>query len=54
MFGWSKSSAGSWVIPIRSITARDRRLAGTVQDRISSRPRSSNPNASAARAASVA
>ena len=33
--GWSKSSPGDRVIPIRSMTARDRRFAGTVNETIS-------------------
>ena len=54
MTGWSKSPAGSRVIPSRSITLHERTLAGTVNETISSSPICPNPKASTARAASVA
>jgi hypothetical protein len=52
--GWSKSSAGSWVMPSRAITAWERVLGTEVNDTISSRSQTSKPKAKAARAASVA
>ena len=36
--GWSKSSAGSWVMPRRSMTLRERKFAGTVNETISCSP----------------
>ena len=41
--GWSKSSAGSWVMPSFCMTRWDRRLATVVNDTTSSRPRTSKP-----------
>ena len=45
---------GSWVMPSFSMTRRDLALRTVVNETISARPTSSNPYASAARAASGA
>ena len=52
--GCSKSPAGSCVMPSRSMTRRERTFSGTVNETISCNPSSWKPNATAARAASVA
>ncbi len=52
--GSSKSSAGSRFMPIRRITARERRLLTVVDATTSAGPRASKPKARHARAASVA
>src|SRR6202041_2241388 len=52
--GWSKSSAGLCVIPIFSITRRDLRFPGTVNDTSSEICKLSNASPTTARAPSVA
>jgi hypothetical protein len=53
-FGWSKSSAGSWIIPSFSITRRDRAFAGTVNETTASSASTSKAYRITSRAPSVA